>query len=66
MRRTARTRVLSGVLLFVAAQAGLNVAIRHDVVPVRDPVYAAKFDALAQWPANLDSAGRARLACPTR
>ena len=61
MRRTARTRVLSGVLLFVAVQAGLNVAIRHDVVPVRDPVYAAKFDALAQWPAYFGEAAVPRV-----
>ncbi len=41
-----RTAVLAGVVLFLAAQAGLNVAIRNDWLPVRDPVYAEKTDLL--------------------
>jgi hypothetical protein len=38
--------VLVGVVAFLAAQAGLNVAVRREWVPVRDPVFAEKFDLL--------------------
>jgi hypothetical protein len=42
----SRTAVLAGVALFLAAQALLNHAIRNDWVPVRDPVFAEKYDFL--------------------
>ncbi len=47
-RRLARGRraVLAGLAAFLAAQAGLNVAVRREWVPVRDPVFAEKFDLL--------------------
>ena len=47
--RFARSRraVIAGVLLFVSSQVGLNLAIRENVVPVRDPVFTEKNDFLA-------------------
>jgi hypothetical protein len=48
-RRAARCRnaVLVGVLAFLSAQAGLNLAIRNEWAPVRDPVYAEKTELFA-------------------
>jgi hypothetical protein len=37
---------LAGVFLFLAIQAGLNVVIQHEWLPLRDPVYFEKFDLL--------------------
>jgi hypothetical protein len=42
----SRRALVAGVLLFIAGQALLNVAICRDWVPVRDPVYTEKFDLL--------------------
>lgn len=42
--RRGRRAVLGGILLFFATQAGLNLAIRNDWIPIRDPIYFEKFE----------------------
>jgi hypothetical protein len=47
-RRAAgcRNAVLVGVVVFVLGQVSLNVAVRNEWVPVRDPVFVEKFGLL--------------------
>lgn len=49
--RRARAAVVAGIALFVLGQASLNLAIRTDVLPVRDPVWSEKFELLQARPA---------------
>jgi len=47
-RRAARGRnaILVGVAVFVFGQVSLNVAVRNEWVPVRDPVFVEKYELL--------------------
>lgn len=47
-RRAVRCRnaVLVGITVFVLGQVSLNVAVRNEWVPVRDPVFVEKFEIL--------------------
>jgi hypothetical protein len=70
-RARGRTAVLVGLLAFLAAQAALNLAIRNEWVPVRDPVYAEKFELLQPHAGFFAGTGPARSAprdgpAPTR
>lgn len=49
--RRARAVVLTAVSVFVAVQFGLSRAVESDVLPVRDPIFAEKFDLLRSHPA---------------
>jgi hypothetical protein len=44
----ARSAVVAGAVLFLLAQAGFNHAVRTEAIPVRDPVFAEKFDLFRQ------------------
>ena len=52
------------MLVYLAAQAGLNLAIRNEWVPVRDPVYAEKTELLRTARRVLRPAARPRAAGP--
>src|SRR5437763_4147434 len=54
----ARRALLAGVLLFVAAQAGLNVAVQREWLPLRDPVYFEKFSPADRKSTRLNSSHR--------
>ncbi len=45
-QRHARAAVVVAVLAFLAVQFGLSRAIESDALPIRDPIYAEKFDLL--------------------
>jgi len=47
-RSRARWSVLLGIVLFVAIQFSLFRMIQYDAVPVRDPIFAEKFQLLQQ------------------
>jgi hypothetical protein len=57
----ARSRValLTGAIVYVAAQVALNAAIRSDQIPVRDPVYSEKVAILRSHGAYFTSSDRA-------
>ncbi len=42
--------MLAGIVVFVAVQFGIHTAIQTDATPLRDPIYAEKFDALRRHP----------------
>jgi hypothetical protein len=63
-RRTysTRTAVFAGVVVFVAIQFGIHSAVQSDATPLRDPIYAEKFDALRRHPEFFaDTCDRPRL-----
>lgn len=49
-RTRGRAAVFAGIVLFVAAQFAIHSAIQSDAVPLRDPIYAEKFDTLKRHP----------------
>ena len=66
-RRSARGRkaIIAGVIAYLAFQSTLNLAIRNDVLPVRDPVWSEKFELLQKQPAFF-AAGNDRPNSPVR
>ena len=57
LRTVSRRAVIAGIVAFLSLQAGLNLAIQQEWIPVRDPVYAEKRDFLTQHPAFFGSTG---------
>ena len=45
----ARAAFVVAATLFLAGQAGFNLAVRNDWLPVRDPVYAEKIAVYRAW-----------------
>ncbi len=49
-RPRGRTAILAGVVVFVAVQFGVHSAVQSGSTPLRDPIYAEKFDTLKRHP----------------
>jgi hypothetical protein len=61
-RPRGRTAVVAAVIVFVAIQFGVSSAVQSDAVPLRDPIYADKFDTLKRHPEFFaDACDRQRL-----